>query len=96
MRAVTGEYARNSDKLTLFIDECLERMPGILTRLSEIYRCYQLCCQDNGYYPENAQNFKGQLAGRNRVERQRPTTGGSVTTVLADYRVRERGLSNGA
>ncbi len=96
VRAATGEYARNSDKLTLFIDECLERMPGILTRLSEIYRCYQLWCQDNGYYPENARNFKGQLAGRNRVERQRPTTGGSVTTVLADYRVRERGLSNGA
>lgn len=89
VRAATSEYEHNSDKLALFMEECLERAPEALTRTSEVYRCYQGWCSENGFHAENTRNFKGLLAGRATIDRQRPTHGGEKTTVLVGYRIRD-------
>ena len=89
VRAATSEYEHNSDKLALFMEECLERVPEALTRTSVVYRCYQGWCQENGFHAENTRNFKGLLAGRATIDRQRPTLGGEKTTVLVGYRIRD-------
>ena len=89
VRAATSEYEHNSDKLALFMEECLERAPEALTRTSKVYRCYQGWGQENGFQAENTRNFKGLLAGRATIDRQRPTHGGEKTTVLVGYRIRD-------
>jgi len=89
VRAATSEYERNSDKLALFMEECLEAMPQTLTRVSEVYRCYQAWCQGNGFFAENTRNFKGLLAGRAFIDRRRPSCGGEKTAVLVGYRIRK-------
>jgi len=89
VRAATSEYERNSDKLALFMEECLEPVRDAMTRTSEVYRCYQGWCSENGFHAENTRNFKGLLAGRATIDRQRPTLGGEKTTVLVGYRIRD-------
>ena len=89
VRAATSEYEHNSDKLALFIEECLEPAPQALTRTSEVYRCYQGWCNENGFHAENMRNFKALLAGRAAIDRCRPTLGGEKTTVLVGYRIRD-------
>jgi putative DNA primase/helicase len=89
VRAATSEYAHNSDKLALFMEECLETMPNALTRTSEVYRCYQAWGQENGFHAENTRNFKGLLAGRATIDRRRPSYGGEKTTMLVGYRIRD-------
>ena len=89
VRAATSEYAHNSDKLALFMEECLETMPQTLTRISEVYRCYQGWCQENGFCPENTTNFRALLAGRAEIGKKKPSHGGERTTVLIGYRIRE-------
>ena len=89
VRAATSEYEHNSDKLALFMEECLEPVRDAMTRTSEVYRCYQGWCSENGFHAENTRNFKGLLAGRATIDRQRPTLGGEKTTVLVGYRIRD-------
>ena len=89
VRAATSEYEHNSDKLALFMEECLETMPQALTRTSEVYRCYQAWCQENGFHAENTRNFKGLLASRATIERRRAAYGAEKTTVLVGYRIRK-------
>ena len=89
VRAATSEYEHNSDKLALFMEECLERAPEVLTRTSVVYRCYQGWCSENGFHAENTRNFKGLLAGRATIDRRRPSLGGEKTTVLVGYRIRD-------
>ena len=89
VRAATKNYARSNDKMSLFMEECLERAPGERTRTSDIYRRYQGWCQENGFCPENTTNFRALLAGRAEIGKKKPSHGGERTTVLIGYRIRE-------
>ncbi len=48
---------------------------------------YQGWCRENGYYPENARNFKSALANIGTIVRKRPRTGGDKTTMLIGYQL---------
>lgn len=85
VREATQAYAHESDKLALFLEECMERAPGVNTRTSEVYARYKRWCEENGYGAENVRNFRALLSQVARVERRRPSPGISNTTVLMDY-----------
>jgi putative DNA primase/helicase len=86
--SATDEYRKNCDKIGRFIDEEMEADGAAETKTSEVYSRYQSWCSGNGYYPENATNFKGSLSNIARVERKRPRSGGGQTTLLLGYRLR--------
>ena len=88
VRAATAEYEHESDKIALFMEECLQEEKGALCRTSAVYEAYTCWCEGNGFYAENMRNFRSMLAGYGRVERRRPSAHEEKTTVLVGYRIR--------
>ena len=88
VRAATAEYEHESDKIALFMEECLQEEKGALCRTSAVYEAYTRWCEGNGFYAENMRNFRSMLTGYGRVERRRPSAHEEKTTVLVGYRIR--------
>lgn len=83
----TESYYRDSDKLALFAEECLEYAPNTDCKTSEVYLCYRQWCELNGYIAESNRSFNQMLRGFGVVKRKRPSSGGEKTTVLIGYRL---------
>lgn len=83
----TISYHKENDKVGQFIDECLEPNGNYEERTSHIYLTYQNWCRDNGYYCENAKNFKAELSNIGTIVRKRPKAGGEKTTLLLGYKL---------
>ncbi len=68
----TAEYRHDSDKLTRFVEECLEADPRAEATTTAVYSAYQDWCQQNGQQYESMTNFKRGLEGFATVKRKRP------------------------
>ncbi|MBP3428260.1 MAG: DNA primase [Clostridia bacterium] len=88
VREATAQYAHESDKLALFMEEFLEPAPAALERTARVYAAYQRWCQDNGFCAENVRNFRALLSGYARVERRRPSAMEDKTSVIVGLRLR--------
>jgi len=86
VREATQEYARESDKILLFLGDCMEKAPGVNTRTSDVYARYKRWCEENGYGAENVRNFRALLSQVARVEKRRPACNQNATSMLMDYR----------
>ena len=82
----THQYEHDSDKMTLFIEDCLE-LGDFEEKTADVYYRYKSWCQDNGQFPESMKNFKQALASKLTVIRKRPKSGGHKTTVLVGARL---------
>ena len=89
VRTATEEYEHNSDKLALFMEECLRPEPKAMERTSAVYSAYQAWCEENGFRSENIRNFKALLSSRAQIERRSPYLRAEKTTVLVGYRIRD-------
>ena len=96
VRTATAEYEHESDKIALFLEECLQEEKGALCRTSMVYEAYTRWCEGNGFYAENTRNFRSMLAGYGRVERRRPSAHEEKTTVLVGYRIRGQAVPLGS
>ena len=83
----TLAYHRENDKVGLFIEERLIEDATCEERTSDIYFAYQSWCRENGYYAENARNFKAALSNVGEIVRKRPRSGGEKTTVFVGYKL---------
>lgn len=88
VRTATDEYRKSSDRIGRFFDEEMEADTLAETRTSEAYTRYKSWCAKNGFYPENAANFKSSLSNIATVVRKRPASGGGLTTLLTGYRLK--------
>ncbi len=82
----TALYQHNSDKIQIFIDECMEQ-GNYEERTSSIYQAYKSWCINNGHFAENMRNFKQSLESVVPVVRKRPIVGGEKTTMVTGYRL---------
>ena len=89
VRQATKDYAHNSDKMALFMEECLLEEFGAMCRTSRLYGAYSRWCEGNGFHAENVRNFRSLLAGYGQVDRRRPSPREEKTTVLLGYRLRD-------
>lgn len=87
VREATLAYHRESDKVGLFIEEKMVEDGNCEERTADIYYAYQEWCRENGYYPENARNFKTALSNVCRIERRRLRTGGEKTTIAIGWKL---------
>lgn len=87
VKEATLAYHRENDKMGQFIDERLIADGNGEERTSEIYFAYQEWCRENGYYPENARNFKAAVSSVGTIVRKRPRRGGDKTTLLIGYQL---------
>ena len=83
----TLAYHKENDKLGLFIEERLLEDESSEERTADIYFEYQTWCRENGYYAENARNFKAALSNVGEIVRKRPRSGGEKTTLFRGYRL---------
>ena len=90
VKQATADYAHNSDKMALFMEECLLEESGAMCRTSSLYDAFTHWCGENGFHAENMRNFRSLLAGYGRIERHRPNSREEKTTVLMGYRIRDR------
>lgn len=86
VKDATAQYQHNSDKLQLFIDECMEQ-GNYEEKTSTIYLNYRNWCIENGHYAESMRNFKQSLEAIVPVVRKRPKVGGEKTTMVTGYRL---------
>ena len=86
VKDTTAQYQHNSDKLQLFIDECMEQ-GDYEEKTSTIYLSYRNWCIENGHYAESMRNFKQSLDAIVPVVRKRPKVGGEKTTMVTGYRL---------
>ena len=58
----TADYRAQSDRITMFTNQCIQRKAGQELRSSAIYNRYKDWCAENGFKYENAANFKKKMA----------------------------------
>jgi len=91
VRNATAKYQHDSDKVSRFIEEQLEPKHGVRTKASDIYVAYQKFCETNNFKESSSRTFNGDLESHGiEVTRQRPTGGGSPTTVIIGYRLKSK------
>ncbi|MDO4649547.1 MAG: phage/plasmid primase, P4 family [Eubacteriales bacterium] len=87
VKDATFQYQHDSDKMVLFMEDCMES-GDYEERTSSIYYRYKEWCLENGHYAESMRNFKQSLESVAPVVRKRPQTGGNKTTMITGYRLR--------
>ena len=71
--SATADYRNQSDRLSMFTNQCLKREAGQELRSSAIYKRYQDWCCENGFKYENVANFKKKMETAGFVyQRRRP------------------------
>ena len=67
----TKEYRNQSDRITMFTNQCLRKEPGQEMRSFAIYDHYKRWCSENGFKFENVANFKKKMTAAGFVYMQR-------------------------
>ncbi len=86
VKDATARYQHDSDKMVLFMEDCMEQ-GDFKERTSSVYRRYKEWCAENGHYVESMKNFKQSLEAVANVVRKRPKAGGEKTTMVTGYRL---------
>jgi putative DNA primase/helicase len=81
----SNEYANNSDKIQLFLDDTLEKCPGNNLSIKEVYEKYESWCDSNGLYAESKQNFIGELKTKGVFKPQGTVNGRTVKNIVAGF-----------
>ena len=88
VRDAIDKYRKNSDKIGRFLDDVMDADSTAETRTGEVYNRYKQWCGLNGFFPENATNFKSSLSNIATVVDRRPKGGGGATPSLLGYQLR--------
>ncbi|WP_317317192.1 phage/plasmid primase, P4 family [Amedibacillus dolichus] len=86
VKDATARYQHDSDKMILFMEDCMEQ-GDYEERTSLVYQRYKMWCMENGHYAESMKNFKQSLETVATVVRKRPQDGGNKTTMITGYRL---------
>jgi putative DNA primase/helicase len=91
VRDATDEYRNNNDKLGRFLAEEMEADPTAEIRTADAYIRYKTWCIANGFFPENAANFKSSINNVAIVVRKRPAGCGreaNPTNFIVGYKLK--------
>ena len=64
VRKATGEYRSEMDVLGAFLKECCQRDPDTTVGVQDLYRAYQVWCEEGGERAEGKRKFSSQLKER--------------------------------
>lgn len=80
----TDEYAKNSDKIGLFIAECLHPCKQNVAG-SAVYNVFANWCDENGFGVENKKNFFDELSARKLLVPSATVNGRTVRNAVRGY-----------
>lgn len=84
VKQATAEYRRNSDKIGLFIDDCLEPSERN-TAAGVVYQRYSEWCCTNGFGTENKGNFFDELKSKGIFANSGTVDGRTVRNIIKGY-----------
>lgn len=94
VRNATDEYRNKSDKIGQFVaDELVQDMTAEV-RTADAYQRFSQWCQNNGFFPDNASNFKGMIGNVATIRNKRPSGAGrsaGTTDCILGYRLKTPG-----
>ncbi len=85
VRAATAEYRRDSDKVGIFISECLLESAGKNCGAGAVYQRYSSWCELNGYGVENKANFFDELKCKGIFAPSGTVDGKTIRNVVKGY-----------
>ncbi|MBQ9264486.1 MAG: hypothetical protein IJ189_09845 [Clostridia bacterium] len=100
VQKATKEYRDQSDRLSMFTNQCLKREAGQELRAQAVYSRYKDWCAENGFKYENAANFRKKMETAGfAYQRRRPWNekeGSEKTTMVNDvtWEVNEEPVGN--
>lgn len=86
VREATAEYRRISDKIGLFVAECLQKSQGN-SGAGEVYQRYSTWCENNGYGTESKGNFFDDLKSKGLFALSGTVDGRTVRNVVKGYEI---------
>ena len=85
VQKATKEYRDQSDRLSMFTNQCLQKQAGAELRSSAVYSRYKDWCAENGFKYENAVSFKKKMSAAGFVYMlRRPWNENSEKTVMVN------------
>jgi len=78
-------YARTTDKLYSFFDDCMEQDENKSVACSEVYHTYVVWCRNNGYSAERKSAFYDMLRKKNLLAERATINGKTVNNVITGY-----------
>lgn len=91
IQEATNKYEHESDKMSLFIEECLEK-GNYEVKTADVYPEYRRWCTVNGHFAESMRTFKQTLSAKVDIRKKRPESGGNPTTIITGYRIKSEFL----
>ena len=88
VKAATAEYRQSSDKVGIFMSECLEKT-GNNSKAGEVYRRYAEWCEDNGFGTENKGNFFDELKAKGLYAETGTVKGVTARRIVRGYEIAE-------
>lgn len=82
----TDEYRKNSDKIGLFVSECLHPCKQNVAA-SAVYNVFASWCDENGFGVENKRNFFDELAARKLLVPSATVNGRTVRNAVKGYAI---------
>lgn len=82
----TNEYAKSSDKIGLFISECLHPCKQNCAA-SAVYSVFASWCDENGFGVENKRNFFDELSARKLLVAAATVNGRTVRNAIRGYAI---------
>lgn len=89
VKVATESYKKESDKINLFIEDCLIEDKNSEVRSQEVYESYRTWCYQNGHYVENMKNFKQAISLICEIKRKKPKSGGNKTTMIVGFSIKD-------
>ena len=87
VKTATEQYRSDSDKTGSFISECLQKSDRN-SKAKDIYDCYALWCESNGYGTENKANFFSELKNKNIFGLSGTVNGKTERNIVKGYVIR--------
>ena len=87
VKEATLDYQRSSDKLSLFMDDCLLEDESCTIGGGETYQAYSKWCADNGFMPESKKTLFEALKKRGIFHKTGTIRGRTVKNVIRGYRL---------
>ena len=83
--AANEEYRKSGDRLTMFLNECLEPAQGTGCQVKEVYPIYKEWCASNGFTPENVMNWTAGLRQKNIYRQREQINGAWKRSIIYGY-----------
>ena len=81
----TNQYKNESDKIGLFIEDCLIEIEYSIIAGCKVYESYKKWCFENGYKEESINRFYRELRNRDMLEDSGTINGKTVRRVIKGY-----------